>query len=69
MDYYTAERWILERHQAVIRTAETRSRLITATAPARPSVWLAERLRSLADRLDGQRRHPAPAQFISNSES
>jgi hypothetical protein len=69
MDLYTAERWILERHEAVIRTAETRSRLVPARGPARSSLWLAAHLRALADRLDGQHQHPAATQFISNSQS
>ena len=49
------ERWILERHEAVIRTAEVRSRLEpVAPRPRRLSVWLASNLRLLADRLDTQ---------------
>ncbi len=67
MDLYTAERWILERHEAVIRTAETRSRLIPVTGRARSSLWLAAHLRALADRLDGQHQHPVTPQFMSNS--
>ena len=55
MDPYSMERWILERHEAVIRTAEMRSRVGFADAPPRRlSVWLAGNLRQLADRLDGQ---------------
>lgn len=51
------ERWILERHEAVIRTAEIRSRVGFAEAPPRRlSVWLAGNLRQLADRLDGHTR-------------
>jgi glutamine synthetase type III len=61
MDPYSMERWILERHQAVIRTAEVRARVGAVEAPPRRiSVWLAGNLRHLADRLDhepdGQRR-------------
>ena len=57
MDPYSMERWILERHEAVIRTAEMRSRVGFADAPPRRlSVWLAGNLRHLADRLDGQTR-------------
>ena len=54
MDPYSMERWILERHEAVIRTAEVRSRLGADVPPRRLSVWLAGNLRQLADRLDGQ---------------
>ena len=55
MDPYSMERWILERHEAVIRTAEVRSRLEPVAArPRRISVWLAGNLRLLADRLDTQ---------------
>jgi hypothetical protein len=55
MDPYSMERWILERHEAVIRTAEARSRVgIDEMSPRRFSVWLAGNLRQLADRLDGQ---------------
>ena len=69
MDLYTSERWMLERHQAVIRTAEIRSRLIPARGPARSSLWLAAHLRRVADRLDGQRQHPAAAHLVADSQS
>jgi hypothetical protein len=55
MDPYSMERWILERHEAVIRTAEVRSRVgVIEAQPGRLSVWLAANLRHLADRLDSQ---------------
>lgn len=63
------ERWILERHEAVIRTAEMRSRAARAAdaeaPPRRLSVWLAGTLRHLADRLDNQvvDRSDAQARF------
>jgi hypothetical protein len=57
MDHYSLERWVGERHQAMIRTAETRSRLL-GSEPAAPSLgtWLAARLHHLADRLEGKPR-------------
>ena len=55
MDPYSMERWILERHNAVIRTAEVRSRVgIAEIPPRRLSIWLASSLRHLADKLDGR---------------
>lgn len=57
------ERWILERHEAMIRTAETRSRvgIVPARRP-RMSLWLAGGLRHLAERLDGQSEGQADGQ-------
>ncbi len=59
MDHYSAEKWMLERHRHMIRTAERQARLGTMTdLPLR--AWAAGRLRSLADRLDGAaRREPS----------
>ena len=57
MDFYGQERWILERHQAVIQTAEERSRLDGWQPPGRMAELVAARLRRLADRIDG--RQPA----------
>jgi hypothetical protein len=55
MDSYTTERWILDRHEAMIRTAEFRSRVATIPPRRLPmSLWLADSLRHLADRLDDQ---------------
>jgi len=54
MDPYTSERWLLERHEHVIRTAELRSRLLPERGRAAGfNTWMAGRLRSLADRLEG----------------
>lgn len=57
------ERWILERHEAMIRTAELRSR-VGIIPPERPrmSLWLASSLRRLADRLDDQSAGQAGSQ-------
>lgn len=56
MNPYTAERWILERHEAVVREAELRSRLLPEPEPSANgfNTWIAGRLRGLADRLDGR---------------
>jgi hypothetical protein len=55
MDPYTSERWLLERHEAVLRTAELRSRLLPESErSAGFNTWIAGRLRGLADRLDGR---------------
>jgi hypothetical protein len=56
MDPYTGERWMIERHEAMIRAAEARSRLLGTRRPERVSSWLAVRLRLLADRLEGDAR-------------
>lgn len=63
MDPYSMERWILERHENVTRTAELRSR-VGSEEPHRPrmSLWLAGGLRQLADRLDGQTRFEGASQ-------
>lgn len=53
MDLYTAERWPLERHEERVREAELRARLLPAQPRTAWSVWLAARLRGVADRLDG----------------
>ena len=54
MDHYTSERLILEAHRTMAQTAEERARLVPGLT--RPSFrpWMATRLRSLADRLDGR---------------
>ena len=69
MDPYTGDRWILERHEAMIRAAEVRSRLIPAGSGARPSLWLAAHLRRVADRLDNQREQAGASHLISDSQS
>ena len=57
MDHYTAERLLLERHREMANAAERRARLAPPTE-ARPlmRLWMAARLRSMADRLDGRPR-------------
>jgi hypothetical protein len=57
MDHYTTERLMLEAHRTMVRTAEERSRLLPETPRAPFRLWMAGRLRTLADRLDGR---PAP---------
>lgn len=55
MDHYVAERLLLERHREMARAAELRARL--APSGRREPVmrpWMAERLRSMADRIDGK---------------
>lgn len=58
MDHYTAQRLMLEAHNARIRAAEERLRLFPETH-GRESLrwWAAGRLRMLADRLDGRTAH------------
>jgi hypothetical protein len=56
VDFYTTERWILDRHEAMIRTAELRSRLAGPEPKPWLSRWLAVNLRRAADRLDEQPR-------------
>lgn len=55
MDHYTSERLMLEAHAARARVAEERARLFPEAA-GRTSMrwWMAGRLRTLADRLDGR---------------
>jgi hypothetical protein len=54
MDPYTSERLLLERHEAVIREAELRARLLPDVDSPGLNTWVAERLRGLADRLEGR---------------
>ena len=54
MNPYGLERWILERHEGIVREAECRARLVPeAEQSAVLRNWLAGRLRDIADRLDG----------------
>jgi hypothetical protein len=63
MDPYTSERWILERHLSIVREAERRARLVPeATGSGVFNIWVAGRLRELADRLDGRGRMERAAQ-------
>jgi hypothetical protein len=57
MDHYTAEKLFLARRHELEQTAERRALLLPpgADAPA-PRVWIARRLRALADRLDEEPR-------------
>jgi len=64
MNPYTSERWILERHEAVVREAELRSRLVPQGERSATGIntWIAWRLRGLADRLDGRAAFEKAAQ-------
>lgn len=63
MDPYTSERWLLERHEAVVKKAELRSRLMPESErSAGLNTWIAVRLRGLADRLDGHATFEKAAQ-------
>jgi hypothetical protein len=52
MDHYSAERLLLDENRRRIREAERRA-LLTATSSVSLRAWMAWRLRSLADRIDG----------------
>jgi len=57
MDHYTAERLLLERQREMANVAERRARLRPPTHDGPVMrVWMAARLRSMADRLDGRPR-------------
>jgi hypothetical protein len=53
MDRYSLEIWSLDRHQAVVRHAEERSRLQGWQSQERLAEVVAAMLRQLADKLDG----------------
>jgi len=57
MDFYVQERWLLDRHDAMIQAAEERSRLEGWQPQERLAERVAGQLRRLADRVDG--RQPA----------
>jgi hypothetical protein len=59
MDQYSHERWLLERHEAMIQGAEERSRLEGWQPRGRLADHVAAQLRRLADRIDGRQ----PARF------
>jgi len=63
MNPYTSERLLLERHNAIVREAEVRARLLPGSdrSPGIKS-WVAVRLRGLADRLDGRAAFERAAQ-------
>ena len=54
MDHYSTERRMLEAHRNMVRIAEERSRLLPDATGAPLRWWMAGRLRTLADRLDGR---------------
>ena len=63
MDMYSSERLLLERHEAVVREAELRARLLPDLDQSPGlNMWVAGRLRGLADRLDGRRTFEKAAQ-------
>ncbi len=53
MNFYAQERWLLNRHEAMIRNAEERSRLDGWQPRERLAERVAARLRRIADRIDG----------------
>jgi hypothetical protein len=53
MDQYSMEEWLRGRHEAMIRSAETRARLEGWVPRERLAHVTAAHLRRLADRLDG----------------
>jgi hypothetical protein len=57
MDYYSREGLMRERHQAMVRTAEERSRLQGWAPQERAATRVAAQLRRLADRIDGRQQH------------
>ena len=54
MDRYSLERWTLERHEDMVRTAEQTARLRSWSVHPSLARRLAVHLRLLADRLDGR---------------
>lgn len=59
MDYYSREGLIRERHHAMVRAAEERSRLHGWAPRKRVTTRVAAQLRHLADRIDGRQQHRA----------
>ena len=51
---YSQERWLLDRHEEMIRSAEERSRLDGWQPRERLAERVAARLRRLADRIEGE---------------
>ena len=56
MDRYSFEVWTLKRHEAVVRHAETRSRLLGWQPQSRLADLVASLLRRLADKLDSRQQ-------------
>jgi hypothetical protein len=54
VDFYSQERWLLERHAEMVRSAEDRSRLEGWEPRVRLGERVAARLRRLADRIEGE---------------
>jgi hypothetical protein len=52
VDYYSLERWLLDRHESAVCRAERRARLMGDRPTPRLGAWLAAGLRRLADRID-----------------
>jgi len=54
VNLYSQERWILDRHAEMVRSAEERSRLEGWEPRVRLAERVAARLRRLADRIEGE---------------
>ena len=54
VNMYSEERWLLGRHEEMIRTAQERSRLDGWQPRGRLAERVAARLRRLADRIEGE---------------
>jgi hypothetical protein len=61
MEQYSVERWMLERHRAMVDAAEMQSRLDGWQHEARLAERVAATLRALADRLEGRGESPMPS--------
>ncbi len=55
VNFYAEERWLLDRHEAMIRNAEERTRLDGWQPRERLAERIAARLRRLADRIEGEK--------------
>ena len=71
MNQYGMERWVLDRHESVVRASEARARLARGESSVRLAGWLAVRLRLLADRLDPRLEpsHSATIRLVSKGPS
>jgi hypothetical protein len=54
VNMYSQERWLLDRHYEMVRSAEERSRLEGWQPRERLAERVAARLRRLADRIEGE---------------
>ncbi len=68
MEQYSLERWVLERHQAMIDTAEMRPRLDDRQPDARIAGRVAAKLRALADRLEGRGESHVPSPMFGQQD-